>query len=56
MRLKNIQQMNDELRKIVYNKQNLNTDILMNLDKETCSNILLTTAGSVALYYLFFEM
>jgi hypothetical protein len=53
--IENIQKINDKLREIVYNSNKKDNDVIMNLDKEVCTNILLTTAGSVMLYYLLFE-
>ena len=35
---------------------NIHTDNYLQYDEEVCKNILLTTAGSVMLYYLFFEL
>lgn len=53
--IENMQKINDKLREIVYNSNKKDNDVIMNLDKEVCTNILLTTAGSVMLYYLLFE-
>ena len=53
--IENTQKVNDKLREIVYNSNKKDNDVIMSLDKEVCTNILLTTAGSVMLYYLLFE-
>jgi hypothetical protein len=53
--IENTQKINDKLREIVYNSNKKDNDVIMSLDKEVCTNILLTTAGSVMLYYLLFE-
>lgn len=39
-----------------YKEENVRTDNYLQYDDEVCKNILLTTAGSVMLYYLFFEI
>lgn len=39
-----------------YKQVDIHTDNYLQYDEEVCKNILLTTAGSVMLYYLFFEL
>ena len=39
-----------------YKSENVPIDNYLQYDDEVCKNILLTTAGSVMLYYLFFEL
>lgn len=39
-----------------YKSKNVRIDNYLQYDEEVCKNILLTTAGSVMLYYLFFEL
>jgi hypothetical protein len=53
--IENTQKINEELRENLYKSNKNGNDVIMKLDKEVCTNILLTTAGSVMLYYLFFE-
>ena len=53
--LDNTLQTNDDIRKDLRLREIPMGDSNLLVDKEMCKNILLTSAGSVMLYYLFFE-
>jgi hypothetical protein len=54
--IENIQNENDKLLNRIKLVNNPSQDTHTGLDTEVCTNILLTTAGSVMLYYFFFEI